>query len=475
MLLKRFVIALYVLILGLLAGCNAISSSYPQPTVMTTPTPALVETTPMPLTTTTTCADLEANWGHNWPGVLAALEALITAGQSCGPEPLLSKKYAVHFNYAAALEEAREQNQAIAQYQAALLIDPHRAEALDALRRLAALPSPTPPACLSNAPPLPDPAQASSGGPAQFVIIQEGRLQLAGQPFSVRGVNYYPRQAPWERFFSEADPTEMARELAAIRAAGFNTLRIFLPYQPLFTCQPEDAIPNETNFALLDTLFRLAEARDLKLIVTLNDVPDLVFRPLYTDWPHYDAQTSYIVRRYRHESALLAWDVRNGGDSDYEDGSFEQVQVVAWLAHITALIRQHDPQHLITAGWDGDPAVTAPYVGLLSLQYWGEPDQLAGQLEAYRAQPDKPVLLLSTGHDSWAESPDAPHTEQEQAEYLGSIIRRAEAEPLAGWLIWTAFDFVPAPGQAVSAGHHFGLWRTDLSPKPALEVLPLRP
>jgi hypothetical protein len=473
--LKHFVIALYGLILALLAGCNAISSSYPRPTLVATPTLPLSEASPTPLASTATCADLDANWGHNWPGVLTALEALIAAGQSCGPEPLLSKKYAVHFNYAAALEEAGEPDQAIAQYQAALLIDPRRGEALSALIRLAALPSPTPPACLSNAPLLPTPPPPTASESSQFITAQAGRLQLNGQPFVVRGVNYYPRQSPWERFFSQTDPAEMARELEVIQAAGFNTLRIFLPYQPLFTCQPDDAIPDEANFALLDSLFELAETHDLKLIVTLNDVPDLRFRPLYTDWPHYDPQTSYIVRRYRHSPALLAWDVRNGGDSDYENGSFEQAEVVAWLAHITTLIRQHDPQHLITAGWDSDPAVTAPYVDILAVQYWDEPDQLAAQLETYRAYPDKPVLLLSTGHDSWAEAPETPHTEQEQAEYLGSIIRRVEVERLAGWLIWTAFDFVPAPGQPVSAGHHFGLWRTDLSPKPALEALPLRP
>jgi tetratricopeptide (TPR) repeat protein len=425
------------------------------------------------LTTTATCADLDANWGHNWPGVLEALDGLIAAGQSCGPEPLVSKKYAVHFNYAASLEEAGDSEQAIAQYQAALRLAPQRTEALSALVRLQSSPSPTPPACLSDSPPRPDPAQTVSFDPSQFVTAQTGQLHLAGQPFYVRGVNYYPRQAPWERFFSEADPAQMARELAAIRAAGFNTLRIFLPYQPLFTCQPEDAIPNEANFARLDTLFRLAGEHDLKLIVTLNDVPDLLFRPLYTDWEHYDAQTVYIVRRYRHEPALLAWDMRNGGDSDYDD--FHRAAIIDWLAHLSGLIRQHDPNHLITAGWDADPAATAPYVDILSLQYWAEPDELQAQLEAYQTTPDKPVLLLSTGHHSFAESPDEPHTEQEQAAYLGQMIRAAEQEKLAGWLIWTAFDFVPAPGQAAAAGHHFGLWRTDLSPKPALEALPLEP
>lgn len=472
MLSKRFILAISLLVL-LLSGCASTASGYPPPTVITTAVPVTAEATPTPRPVTATCADLDANWGHNWPGVLDALDKLITAGQSCGPEPLASKKYAVHFNYAASLEEGGESEQAISQYQAALRLAPQRPEALEALVRLQALPSPTPPACLSASAPHPDPTQPGSIDSGQFVTVQAGRLHLAGQPFYVRGVNYYPRQAPWERFFTEADPAQMARELAVIRAAGFNTIRIFLPYQPLFTCQPEDAIPHEANFALLDHLFRLAGEQNLKLIVTLNDVPDLLFRPLYTDWEHYDAQTIYIVRRYRHEPALLAWDVRNGGDADY--GDFHRATIIDWLAHLTGLIRQHDPHHLLTAGWDADPAATAPYVDILSLQHWGDPAALPAQLAAYRAYPDQPVLLLSTGHHSFAESPDDPQTEQAQAEQVGQMIGAVEREKLAGWLIWTAFDFVPAPGQAVATGHHFGLWRTDLSPKPALDALPLEP
>lgn len=109
----------------------------------------------------------------------------------------------------------------------------------------------------------------------------------------------------------------MAAELDLIQAAGFNTLRVFLWYEPLFTCRPEAAIPNEAALAIVDTLFDQAGERDLKLIVTFNDLPDLTFRPLYTDWAHYDAQTVYLVRRYRNEPAILAWDLCNEGDLDY--------------------------------------------------------------------------------------------------------------------------------------------------------------
>ena len=133
-------------------------------------------------------------------------------------------------------------------YQAALYLDPQRQEALKALQRLEALPKPTPPACLSTSPPRPDPAPAGQPDPGQFATIRDGQLWLDGQPFTVKGVNYYPRRAPWQHFLTASDPAEMAQELDTIQQAGFNTLRIFLWYEPLFTCQPEDAIPNESAF-----------------------------------------------------------------------------------------------------------------------------------------------------------------------------------------------------------------------------------
>ena len=66
----------------------------------------------------------------------------------------------------------------------------------------------------------------------------------------------------------------------------------------------------------------------------------LIFRPLYTDWAHYDAQTVYIVRRYRHDPIILAWDLRNEGDFDYgarpgDEAEFEQETVIGWLANIS--------------------------------------------------------------------------------------------------------------------------------------------
>ena len=81
----------------------------------------------------------------------------------------------------------------------------------------------------------------------------------------------------------------------------------------------------------------------------------------------------------------------------------------------------------------------------------------------------KPVLIEEVGYPSWGEG-----GETSQAEALGQVIDAVEESQVAGWLIWTAFDFAPADGQPDSPEHHFGLWRTDLTPKPALDALKTR-
>lgn len=449
----------------------------------TGPAPA----TPPPLVTITaaitseapaaSCSDLDNVWGTDWPRTLKVLDALSAQAMTCGPEPLASKAYAAHISYGASLETTGDTEAAVAQYRAAFALDPGRQEAWSALLRLDRLPEPTPATCDPDrgtlAPYVP---QDASG---VYVTAQGRQLQYEGAPFRVRGLNYYPRHAPWRDFLISADPTEMDAELGLIQSAGFNSLRVFLWYDVLFTCAPEVAVPVAASFERFESLLRLAHARGLRVMVTLNDLPDLVYRPLYTDWARYDAQTAFIVSRYRDDATILAWDLRNEGDLDYGGRSplearFTSAQVLDWLAHVASLVRAADPHHLLTAGWWGDPVPTEAAVDVLSFHHWTDATQLEGRLADLLARSAKPLLLQEVGYHSWAAAPQDARDEAAQAALLQSVTQTADADGLAGWMIWTAFDFEPSPGQAPTREHFFGLWRTDLSPKPALDALTLR-
>jgi hypothetical protein len=419
-----------------------------------------------------TCADLDAAWG-DWPTTISVLETLIAAEQSCGPEPLTSKLYAAHFNYGEALEGQGDAASAVTHYTTAFNLNPRREESLRALYRLNALPSPTPATCDPALTPNPDPAPADPPDAALLLRAEGTQLLLGDVPFTMRGVNYYPRHAPWDRFLAEGDLTEIAAEFELLQQAGFNTIRIFLWYDALFQCAPEAAIPNEAAFAKLDAILHLAEVHGLKVLMTLNDLPDLYLRPLYTDWARSDAQTVYIVRRYRNDTTVVMWDLRNEGDLDYgargDAARFTQQEVIDWLAHTSALVRENDPNHLITAGWWGDPTETAPYVDVLSFHHWSTSIQLNVRIDSYE-QPGKPLLLEEVGYHSWTDAPIGAQSPDQQAQMLADAIKEADAQQLAGWLIWTAFDFEPMPGQPVNFEHFFGLWTVDLVPKPGLDA-----
>ncbi|MEZ4670497.1 MAG: glycosyltransferase family 39 protein [Anaerolineae bacterium] len=310
---------------------------------------------------------------------------------------------------------------------------------------------------------------------SDYVTIRDNHFVVGDVPFVVRGVNYYPAHYPWRRFLTETDPQAVIDELALLRANGFNTLRIFLWNAALFTCDGRGTAPNVEAFRRLDAIILSAAGQNFRLIVTLNDLPD---PSLYANPDNLQAQTRFIVERYRAEPAIIAWDVRNEGDIDYGSnnalgtGAFRREDVLSWLEQTTALVRSLDDHHLVTAGWLHDSASTAPYVDFISFHHWEDADKFLQEVATIRSQTDKPLLLEEFGFSTFRISPE------DQARLMVKVAQAAENEGLLGWLIWTAFDFPldatciqPACPSADNAEHHFGLWYSDHTPKPVIAAL----
>lgn len=326
---------------------------------------------------------------------------------------------------------------------------------------------------------LPPYEPASTDG---FVRIHDGQFVADDQPIAVRGFNYYPSQYPWRRFLTETDVDTLDAEFALMESVGANTLRIFVWNEALFQCPGSGAVPIAEAFERLDRFIHVAGERNLRLIVTLNDLADLEAYPLYADPDHVRAQTAFVVDRYRGEATILAWDVRNEGDIDYGSNQtirlnvFPREQVLGWLALTTERVRALDPDHLITAGWYLDAEATAPYVDFVSFHHWHDAADLLQRIAAMRAATDKPLLLEEVGYSTQRMNDD------DQARTLTEIIAVSEREGLLGWLIWTAFDFpidrtcTPSPCLSPdNAEHYFGVWRADYSAKPAVEVISQAP
>ncbi len=314
-------------------------------------------------------------------------------------------------------------------------------------------------------------------GGADFIRVQDGQLSVRNEPFLVRGVNYYPARYPWRRFLTQTDSATVETEFALLQSVNFNTLRIFLWNEALFQCPGSGAVPVAEAFLRLDEIMHQAAKYDFHVIVTLNDLADLSEYPLYDNPPHVQAQTTFIVRRYRDEPAILAWDLRNEGDIDYGiqhglQGKFTRAAVLEWLDQTSTLVRSLDAHHLITAGWLQDSAATIPDVDLISFHHWSGVAEARQRIVALQAVTDKPVLLEEFGYSTQRVSLE------DQAFIMGEVIYEVEATNAAGWLIWTAFDFPtdatclpPNCPSEDNLEHHFGLWYADYTPKPVIGVL----
>lgn len=313
----------------------------------------------------------------------------------------------------------------------------------------------------------------------EFVTLAGDLFTLADDTFTLRGVNYYPANYPWRRFLTETDEATLQHDFALLQRTGFNSVRIFLWNEALFDCEAHGAVPNPAAFARLDAVMRQAAAHDLYLIVTLNDLPVLEGdAALYNNPSHIIEQTAFIVQRYRDEPAILAWDLRNEGDIDYDGvnlfkpGTVSQEAVISWLAATSRQVRELDTNHLITAGWRYNEQHTAPYVDFISFHHWRGAANLRERLN--RMDYDSPILLQEFGFTTF------DVTQEQQAAAVRDVVRLIEEErgDVLGWMVWTAFDFPLTatcyPGTCQSLDnreHHFGLWHSDGTPKPAIDVL----
>lgn len=330
--------------------------------------------------------------------------------------------------------------------------------------------------CADSTIPLPPYPPTGTGA---FVRIQGSQFAVGDAPYLVRGVNYYPVHFPWRRFLTQTDLTTVDQEFGLLQSAGLNTLRIFLWNDALFQCPGSGAVPVVDAFARLDGVLQRAAAHGFHLIVTLNDLADLTDHPLYTDPSYVEAQTRFIIERYRDEPAILAWDLRNEGDIDYGSnyvlgigGQFSKEMVIGWLARTAALVRSLDSHHLITAGWLHDSESTVPYVDFVSFHHWTDSASARERITALQAVTDKPILVEEFGYSTQIFDLDT------QSRTIGAVIDAVESAQAAGWLIWTAFDFPtdatcipPACPSPDNAEHHFGLWYVDYTPKPAAAVI----
>lgn len=425
------------------------------------------------------CDLVTEKWEQDWPGVLQALESLVAMDATCNSPGFVieDRFYTAYMGYGTLLEARGRQAEAINAYQQALTYDFDGQEAVARLRALDVFTPEPPPGC------APDvvngffrtlPQYTPTDG--AFVAIQDDQFTLSGQPYPVYGINYYPRDYPFERFLTQMNVESIDFELEIMQASGINTLRIFLRHEDLFTCFGNGAVPIASNIARLDDFVQQVATRNFKLILVLNDAPDLVVFPLYDSPTHTMQQMAFLATRYRDEPAIMAYDLRDNAQLDYTGDSmqFTRPEVLTWLVEAAQLMREQAPNHLITAGWGDDSESTVPFVDFVSFQHWGEVEALRQEIAVLKAATTRPIVLTAFGYNTF----DMDELGQRQA--IQRAIEATRQNNLAGWLIWTAFDYPlnvlctePDCPAVDSARNRYGLWNTSYFPKRALDAVHL--
>ncbi len=289
----------------------------------------------------------------------------------------------------------------------------------------------------------------------------------------LHGVNYYPQRTPWSLFWQSYDPDTVSQDLQTIKALGFNTVRIFLPYPVFASEQSTDAGAARTSAR---NFLQQAQTHQLQCVLTLFD--------FYQDYEQPALAQKHLrelVPALRAEPALFAWDLKNELDRDIGHGKAILEQ---WIAQNVALLKTLDPDHPVTIGWSQPEAIAefmAP-VDYDTFHYYGRPEAFAKRLGPVKQQrktrgtDQRPLVMGEFGYHTWPENPVDPHFVEHQYNYLNAMLSHRLSSKLSGSMVWNLYDYPTTLRedwvlQQHSFQYHMGLLDATGQQKPGIQAL----
>ena len=297
---------------------------------------------------------------------------------------------------------------------------------------------------------------------------QEESLNSMGNSL---GINYYPRSQPWQLFKEDLDTSAITEDFRLITTKKLSTLRIFIPYAVF----GKAAVEPEKLERLL-RFMDLAHTAEIKVIITLFDFYGNYDLP---DWNLTHRHAESIVNSVKDHPALLAWDIKNEPDLDFESRGKERV--LAWLSEMLHQVKTWDPSHPVTIGWSQAEAAQELHdeVDFVSFHYYEDPSNFQQAFSTLKeVVGDKEILLGEFGYSSYSGIANLyTGSEEKQALYYNEMFTFIDQLQIPA-LLWTLHDFEDIPDQVVgklpwrkARQKHFGLIRNDGTAKPALVQL----
>ncbi|TWO32719.1 glycoside hydrolase family 5 protein [Seonamhaeicola sediminis] len=288
---------------------------------------------------------------------------------------------------------------------------------------------------------------------------------------NIKGINYYPQATPWNLYGDDFDKNIISKDFKIIKEAGLNSIRIFVPYDDFGRA-------NVTSDKLekLKTVLNLAENQQLKVVITLFD--------FYGDyevlnWTLNQHHAINIVSALKDHNALLAWDIKNEPNLDFE--SRGKTKVLAWAEQMIQTVKSTDTIHPVTIGWSNTESATIlkDKVDFVSFHYYEDLDALETEYKTLKTNiPDKPVIITEFGLSSYrglwrpfgnSEEDQADHHKAAQTLFAKNDIQ---------FMSWTLYDFTEIPKEVVGrlpwrkqAQGYFGFIDQNGETKPAFKYI----
>ena len=323
----------------------------------------------------------------------------------------------------------------------------------------------------------------------------------AEKPFIPIGAHWVPAKAAlqWPLLWDERD---IESDFAKMRELGFNVVRFDL-FWAWF--EPRPGNYNEKAFSQFDFFIRMAHKYEIYLHPALfigNEVGEAYWDVTWRKGrhPHADPdmlrlQTDHaaeLARRYRGETAILAWDLTDEPPFWIVADSTTDAMAANWTRSIAGALRRYDPEHLICVGTDVQDLSHGSF----------RPDIIAGDVDFFTVHPypiylphlfPDPMLsergtycgafqtVLSSGagkstmiHELGASS--AQYNPEKIAQYDRTAMYSALAAGANGFIPWCYTDAAPETYNRVPylrAPHEtqFGLTTWDRQDRPAGKTL----
>lgn len=273
---------------------------------------------------------------------------------------------------------------------------------------------------------------------------------------TIKGINYYPQATPWNMFGNQFNKTIIDTDFKIIKSANLNTIRIFVPYEAF-----GKAKVSFEKIRKLQQVLDLAFANDLKVMITLFD-----FYGDYSvlSWTLNQRHAITIVSKFKDHPALLAWDIKNEPDLDFE--SRGKTTVTSWLKRMTFLVKSIDKKHPVTIGWSNAKSaiILKDKVDFISFHYYKKPADFKNTLTILQQKTtSKQVMLTEFGISSYQGFWNLfSGSENKQAEYYKNMQQQLKKQHIS-FMSWTLYDFDKIPKEVVgklpwrrNAQEHFG-------------------